>query len=205
MGGDGGSVPAAIEMETPMSSAVAPVAAIYCRISHDVEHRRIGVVRQEESCRRLARQRGFTAVRVFVDNDISAFSGVRRPAYQQMLQQLSAGRFAIVIAWDCDRLHRSTRELEDFIDVLDATGTPVVTVTAGEVDFATATGRMQARIKGQHLAVRVRAQDRADRCRSCLAGRSWPLEGWAAPLRLRRRPRQPRTPPARWSPRRDRA
>jgi site-specific DNA recombinase len=123
-------------------------AAIYCRISNDADGRMLGVTRQERSCRRLAAQRGLDVARVFVDNDISAFSGARRPAYQQLLAELAEGAFGVVIAWDGDRLHRSTRELEDFLDVIETTGAIVLTVTSGEIDLVTATGRMQARIKG---------------------------------------------------------
>lgn len=131
-----------------MSVGSLQPAAIYCRISHDAEGQGLGVARQELSCRRLATNLGLEAVEVYIDNDISAYNGMHRPAYDQMLRRLRDGQFAAVIAWDCDRLHRSTRELEDFIDVLDVVSTPVLTVTAGEVDFTTATGRMQARLKG---------------------------------------------------------
>ena len=131
-----------------MTLPMPAVAAIYCRISNDADGRMLGVTRQERSCRRLAAQRSLAVAEVFVDNDVSAFSGARRPAYQRLLADLADGRFAAVLVWDGDRLHRSTRELEDFIDVIEATGTVVVTVTSGEIDFSSATGRMQVRIKG---------------------------------------------------------
>ena len=123
-------------------------AAIYCRISDDPQGRRLGVDRQEKACRLLAHQRGWSAVEIYVDNDISAFSGVIRPAYRRLLEDLQLGRLCAVVAWDADRLHRSTRELEDFIDLIEQAEIPVLTVTSGFADFDTATGRMQARIKG---------------------------------------------------------
>jgi DNA invertase Pin-like site-specific DNA recombinase len=121
---------------------------IYCRISDDPEARQVGVDRQAQACRRLASQRGWATVELYIDNDISAFTGVSRPAYRRMLDDVRLGRLAAIVTWDADRLHRSTRELEDFIDLIEATSTTVVTVTAGTSDFATASGRMQARIKG---------------------------------------------------------
>jgi site-specific DNA recombinase len=66
---------------------------------------------------------------VFIDNDTSAFSGARRPAYQPLLAELAEGAFAAISAWDGDRLHRSTRELEDFLDVIETTGAIALTVT----------------------------------------------------------------------------
>jgi site-specific DNA recombinase len=121
---------------------------IYCRISDDPEARQVGVDRQAQACRRLASQHGWASVEMYIDNDISAFTCVSRPAYRRMLDDVRLGRLAAIVTWDADRLHRSTRELEDFIDLIEATSTTVVTVTAGTSDFATASGRMQARIKG---------------------------------------------------------
>lgn len=139
-------------------------AAIYCRISDDPQGRRVGVDRQELVCRELAAARGWSSVEVYVDNDISAFSGVVRPAYRRMLDDLQLGRLQAVVSWDADRLHRSTRELEDFMDMALTAHISVVTVTAGEVNLANAEGRMQARIKGtvsryesEHKTERIRA------------------------------------------------
>ena len=66
-------------------------AAIYSRISRDFTGERAGVARQEEDCRAKASALGWEVVRVFVDNDVSAYSGKRRPGYQTMLQAIEAG------------------------------------------------------------------------------------------------------------------
>jgi len=49
------------------------------------------------------------------DNDVSAFSGVARPAYLELLERIRDGSADAVVAWHPDRLHRSLRELEEFI------------------------------------------------------------------------------------------
>ncbi len=46
------------------------------------------------------------------------------------------------------RLHRSPRELEDFIQLIDRTGTTVETVKAGAWDVSTSHGRLVARMLG---------------------------------------------------------
>ncbi|MEB0014852.1 recombinase family protein, partial [Glaciimonas sp. Cout2] len=56
-------------------------AAIYVRISRDRVGAGLGVERQEDDCRVLAKQMGLEVVRVLVDNDISAYSGKKRPGY----------------------------------------------------------------------------------------------------------------------------
>ena len=85
---------------------------------------------------------------MYSDNDLSAFNGKRRPDYERMLCDLRAGRVDVVVAWHADRLHRSPVELERYIALCDPLGIPTHTVRAGELDLATASGRMTARITG---------------------------------------------------------
>ncbi|MFD7794299.1 recombinase family protein [Streptomyces sp. NPDC059759] len=124
------------------------LAAIYCRMSEDREGGGLGVDRQREDCEQLAQQLGLTVVRVYTDNDLSAYSGKPRPGYQQMLEDLRAGAYGTVIAWHTDRLHRSPRELEEYIDVCEPRSVQTRTVKAGALDLTTATGRMIARQLG---------------------------------------------------------
>ncbi|MDE3192206.1 MAG: recombinase family protein, partial [Chloroflexota bacterium] len=138
-------------------------AAIYCRISDDRVGAGLGVARQEEDCRALARGTGWSVARVYTDNDLSAYSGKRRPAYRTLLEDIKSGGLDGVLAWHPDRLHRSPRELEEFIDAVDVAGIPILTVQAGQYDLSTATGRMTARIAGavarhesEHKSERVR-------------------------------------------------
>jgi site-specific DNA recombinase len=64
------------------------VAAIYARISADVEGKSLGVQRQLEDCRKLAADRGWPIGAEYVDNDVSAFSGKPRREYERMLTDL---------------------------------------------------------------------------------------------------------------------
>jgi site-specific DNA recombinase len=138
-------------------------AGLYVRISSDPLGEGLGVARQEQDCRELAERLGWTVAEVFRDNDQSAFSGKVRPAYVAMLDAIRAGRIDGVLAWHPDRLHRSPRELEDFVDALEATGCQVSTVQAGQIDLATPAGRLNARVIGsfsryesEHKSARVR-------------------------------------------------
>jgi DNA invertase Pin-like site-specific DNA recombinase len=124
------------------------LAAIYCRMSEDREGGGLGVDRQREDCEQLAAQLGLTVVRVYADNDLSAYSGKTRPDYQHMLEALRAGAYGTVLAWHTDRLHRSPTELEEYIDVCEPRGVQTRTVKAGTLDLTTATGRMIARQLG---------------------------------------------------------
>lgn len=140
-------------------------AAIYCRISRDRVGAGLGVDRQERECRELAKRLGLEVVLVLADNDLSAYSGKRRPSYEQLLDAITAGTVDVVIAWHPDRLHRSPKELERYIDVCEPRSVPTHSVKAGELDLATASGRMTARIVGavarhesEHKSERIKSQ-----------------------------------------------
>src|SRR3712207_7200186 len=86
-------------------------AAVYARIGSDTKGRALGLARQLEDCRRLADQAGWTIAQEYVDNDLSAYSGNLRPAYQQMLTDLADGLREAVIYYHVDRLTRRPVEI----------------------------------------------------------------------------------------------
>src|SRR5947209_5645390 len=135
-------------------------AAIYCRISQDRAGAGLGVTRQEEDCRALCERRGWVVAEVYADNDVSAYSGKPRPAWQQLISDVQAGAVGAMVSWHVDRLTRSPRELEDVIDLADKHGIELATVT-GEVDLSNPTGRLIARMLG--AAARHEAEHKAER------------------------------------------
>ncbi len=136
---------------------------VYCRISHDRAGAGLGVERQRDDCMRLAAQRGWPVVAVYEDNDISAYSGRTRPGYQSLLADVRAGNLDAVIAWHTDRLHRSPTELEAYIEACERNNVTTLTVRAGELDLATAAGRMVARMLG--AAARHESEQKSERIR----------------------------------------
>jgi DNA invertase Pin-like site-specific DNA recombinase len=138
-------------------------AVIYTRISQDRTGAGMGVERQEQDCKDLANNLGWEVVAVYTDNDISAYSGKRRPGYEVLLADLEAGRATDVLASHTDRLHRSNLELERYITICDSHGVITHTVQADNLDLSTSSGRMTARIVGavaqqesEHKGERVR-------------------------------------------------
>lgn len=122
-------------------------AAIYARISHDPRGEALGVQRQETLCRELAESKNWPVAETFVDNDISAFNGKPRPAFQRMLEAIRAGAVDAVICVDLDRLVRRPSELEGFITLADEYRVALANVS-GDVDLSTSDGRFRARILG---------------------------------------------------------
>ncbi len=121
-------------------------AAIYARISSDIEGSGLGVARQLQDCRKLAESLGWTVGEEYVDNDISAYSGKLRPSYQRMLRDLREGRRDAVIVYHVDRLTRRPIELEEFVAALDTASVRQVRLVVGDMDLGTGDGLMVARI-----------------------------------------------------------
>lgn len=139
-------------------------AYVYCRLSQDRTGAGVVVERQERECRDLAASLGWDVVRVYVDNDVSAYRKKPRPQYQALLAAVEAGEVDAVLAWHTDRLHRSPRELEDWVDACEPRGVVTRTVRAGELDLATASGRMVARQLG--AVARYESEQTAARTRA---------------------------------------
>jgi site-specific DNA recombinase len=137
-------------------------AAIYVRISSDPSGAALGVTRQEEDCRALCARQGWQVVGVYSDNDVSAYSGKRRPEWERLNADVIAGHVDAIACWHVDRLTRAPRELQDVIDLADRHGIKLATCT-GEIDLGTPTGRLVARMLG--AAARHESKHKAERQR----------------------------------------
>jgi DNA invertase Pin-like site-specific DNA recombinase len=133
-------------VNVPSVNAAPTAAAIYARISSDPEHDQLGVTRQLDDCRALADRRDLRVIDQYVDDDRSAWSGKARPEYRRMLADIADGQVGAVLVWHTDRLHRRSKELEEYIEVCEPRSVPTYAVTSGEIDLSTADGRCFARI-----------------------------------------------------------
>ncbi len=118
-------------------------AVIYVRISSDPSGAEKGVDRQEADCRALAASLGWDVVRVYRENDTSAYKQttidlpngdrvrrVVRPMFREMLDLLGRREVDALIAYDLDRAVRDPRDLEDLIDAKVLAGFQVKSATA---------------------------------------------------------------------------
>lgn len=116
----------------------------YARISDDKVGDAHGVGSQEEEIRDFGEESDHLVDTMYVDNDISAFSGAERPAYQRLLADMDAGKIALVIIWHANRLHRSVEEVLAFIKIARARKVRLFSVTlGGEYNLERASGRKQ--------------------------------------------------------------
>ena len=67
----------------------------------------------------------------YMDNDLSAYSGVERPEYERLLADIAAGKIGTLIIWHANRLHRSTEEVNAFIKLARAHKLRLYSTTKG--------------------------------------------------------------------------
>jgi len=65
--------------------------AIYVRISSDRTGASLGAARQEEDCRALCERLGWVVAWVYIEKDVSAYSGKPRPQWDQLRADIDAG------------------------------------------------------------------------------------------------------------------
>lgn len=126
---------------------MARKVGIYTRISRDDEGEALGVARQRTDCERLADLRTWQPVKVYEDNDVSAFKrNVVREEFELMLKDLKAGLIDGVVSYDLDRLARQPQDLERLIEIYDDRPRLEFATVTNDVNLGTADGRTMARI-----------------------------------------------------------
>lgn len=123
-------------------------AIIYTRMSLDKTGQEAGVTRQLKDCRALAKRKHLDVIAELSDNDTSATTGVRRPAFENLLQLVENGTADTVVVWHPDRLYRKLTDLVKITEIAHKHGLTIMSVQAGDVDLNTPSGRMNASILG---------------------------------------------------------
>jgi DNA invertase Pin-like site-specific DNA recombinase len=85
--------------------------------------------RQEQDCRQLASVRGDELVKVYTDLDLSGWSGVERPAFEELLADAEAGSIDTLYIWKIDRLTRNFDDLQRVWRLVQQRGLKLVSVT----------------------------------------------------------------------------
>lgn len=101
----------------------------YVRISDDRDGESTATARQLEDCRAYAKAQGWKIGEVFEDADFSASKRkVVRPAFERLIEAVSAKRIDGVLAWRQDRLQRSLRDFVRLADACEDAGGFVLTL-----------------------------------------------------------------------------
>lgn len=139
--------------------------AIYTRISQARHGTVAGVERQEADCRARAEAEGWTVVRVYSDNNASAYAQKKRPQFLALCAAAERREFHGILVYSSDRLWRVASDLEDLLDLVKRTKVQILSCVSGNIDLSTSDGRTKARVYGalaqgesEKMAERVRRQ-----------------------------------------------
>ena len=96
------------------------IAGIYIRVSTEDQAREgFSLGEQEEKLRELCKYKDYDIFKVYKDAGISAKDMQHRPAFQQMLEDMKAGKINYIVAYKLDRVTRSIKDLETLISTLE--------------------------------------------------------------------------------------
>ena len=122
------------------------VAGIYIRVSTEDQAREgFSLGEQEEKLRQLCKYKDFEIYKVYKDAGISAKNMKDRPAFQEMLEDIKAGKLNYIVAYKLDRVTRSVRDLEVLITTLEDYHCFLI-CDRDDVNTSTANGRFFVRM-----------------------------------------------------------
>jgi DNA invertase Pin-like site-specific DNA recombinase len=117
---------------------------LYRRISSDPDGRSPSMTRQETDSRRFAEARGDELVKVYTDQDLSAFTGVDRPGFEELLADADAGFIDGILVWKLDRLTRRFSDLERIWRLIEKRKVILLSVN-DSIDTQTVAGQFMLR------------------------------------------------------------
>src|SRR6266566_4759517 len=137
----------AIDVRKPAASPTKAFrCAIYTRKSSEegLEQEFNSLHAQREACEayiQSQRHEGWTCLRETYDDGGLSGATIDRPALQQLLADIQAGRVDIVVCYKVDRLTRSLTDFAKIVEVFDAKGVSFVSVTQ-QFNTTTSMGRL---------------------------------------------------------------
>jgi site-specific DNA recombinase len=115
-------------------------AAIYTRVSSEMQLEGHSLDAQLDACRAFCRQRGYEVVGEYTDPAESA-STTSRPQFQRMMADMRSGSFQVIVAHKLDRLSRNVTDVLLTMRELQQHSAMFVSV-AEQFDFTSPIGRV---------------------------------------------------------------
>lgn len=114
-------------------------AAIYTRISSEMQVNGYSLDAQLTACQRLAAERGWQVVATYSDTESGRTTA--RPQFRQMLQDAERGLFDVIIVHKLDRFSRSVTDTLVLLKRLEALGVSLISISE-QFDFTTPVGKV---------------------------------------------------------------
>ena len=121
------------------------IAGIYKRVSTlDQKREGFSLPEQDEKLREFCKFKGYDIYKVYEDAGISAKND-KRPAYQEMIQDIKDKKINVIVAYKLDRLTRSVYDIEKLMKFVNDNDCDIDCM-ADESNTTTSNGRMVMRI-----------------------------------------------------------
>ena len=122
------------------------ICGLYTRVSTEDQAREgFSLSEQKERLEALCKYRGFEIYKYYEDVGISAKTGNKRPDFDEMLEDIKAGKINTIVALKLDRLTRSIYDWENLMKFLDEYDAGLVCAN-DEINTTNANGKMIARL-----------------------------------------------------------
>jgi DNA invertase Pin-like site-specific DNA recombinase len=121
-------------------------AAIYTRVSSDMQLEGYSLGDQERKCGQYAAREGLHVVAKYTDAAESATSA-DRPEFQRMIQDAERGKFDTIVLMNFSRFARNLRDMQNYLYRLDQAGVKVISVMEN-VDRDDPAGKVQLAVIG---------------------------------------------------------
>lgn len=114
-------------------------ACAYIRVSKEREDG-ISPEQQREKAELQARLLNLDLIHIYQDIDISGRND-RRPAFQEMIRDVKAGKYEVCMVYKLDRFCRNVKDFHYYVEILEAHGCSLVSISQN-IDTSTPVGRL---------------------------------------------------------------
>ena len=122
------------------------ICGLYTRVSTEDQAREgFSLGEQKERLEALCKFKGYEVYKHYEDAGISAKTGNKRPAFDEMLEDMKQGKINTIVALKIDRLNRSVYDWEKLMKLIDEYNGDIVCAN-DDINTTTANGKMIARL-----------------------------------------------------------
>ncbi len=122
------------------------IAGLYIRVSTEDQAREgFSLPEQEKRLRAMCEYKGYEIYKIYKDAGISAKTGNKRPAFEELLQDIRDKKCNTIVVLKLDRLTRSVYDMEHIMKFLDENNA-YLDCANDDINTTNANGKMVARL-----------------------------------------------------------